>query len=340
MQRRSILVTSTFAYPLAKSNTKIADEVGYFCHFVCRKAACKTNWFRFPAAARLLCLFVLPVLWGCQTTPQGLRSSSGEEDYAAEAAGLHRDDDTFLKIADGFAHSGQIEFFFSFDTLPAGREIAGEYLPEAVREIDRVRRIWGAVSAAGLSAPYTLVMEMTVSRFLSSMALNSRGWTRTDWGVWQHPAEAVTVSFFPERLWVVTGRTGESDTPAGVPDDAVIPDLAGRALNGSDYLAGLLILDGPELEGIPPELAPLELRAFLFGSPDATAGSFVVELIFPDERRARIALVPLRLLASRFIESYGFVLHDDFDILRSGDTIRIHGLSLVKPKGALSVDGY
>jgi hypothetical protein len=295
----------------------------------------------------VLLVAVLPVLWGCQTAPEGLDPLPGG------ASGLHhldREDAAFLTVANVLGRPGDGEFFFSFETWPAGRDIAGEYLPDAVRGIQRIRRIWGGASSLHPSASYTLVMEMTISRFLSSIALNAEGWTRTDWGEWHHPEEAVTVSFRPGRIWVVTAAAEGDDTPGG----AVIPSLAAEGPQvrdpaggdgpGRAVLAGLLVVRDPELEGVPGEFAPREMRAFLYADAGSSAGStdgtFVVELLFPDERRARIALVPIRLRASRFLNSYGFMPRDDFDILRSGDTIHIHGLSLSDPKGAASADSH
>lgn len=304
------------------------------------------------ALLTLVVLAAFVALSGCRTVPEFVDIPTDRYPQ------LTSDDREFLERVDRLGGTGDVgtgedsvgraEVFLSFETWPDGRDVLGPFLDEAAlfsgdvpAVLHRLRRLWGTTSSRAFETdedvsvqPFQLVIQTDTSRFLSSIALNSDGWERIGWGVWRHPDFDITVTFHPGRIWEVH-RNSEgpkaSDSPS-LPsllreslfrDSVLLQDSS--APPGGSTLGGAGIIFSPTMDGVPQELATEELRFAVFDT-----GGVVATLLFPDERRARIALVPLRLKASRLLGDYGFALHDNFAILRDGTVILISGISLTE----------
>ncbi len=255
-------------------------------------------------------------LWGCTTPPKGVAPSEreGGDFFSTE-------DRRFLETVTTLGVGGEGELFFTFDRWAEGRSRLERLVPEASTSMQKVRRLW-----AGISPDRTVVvLHVDASRFLSSIALNSRGWDRIDWGLWRNPRTGTTVSFLPDRLWLVTAGASVS-TREELPRLPVLIDEF--SLEGADReerrpAVGIGYFPVFPIEGIPQQITPHEFRFLIFQNE-----SVVMRLSFRDEFLARIALVPLRLRGAVLAEALGFVIDDDFDILREGSTITMGGVSL------------
>lgn len=269
---------------------------------------------------------------------------------------LSADDRAFLDAADtrfsGLGTTGQEgprgSVFFSFASAPAAREHVREVFPEAGDLLPRINR-----GVAVLSSGYpTLLLETDVSRFSASVALNVDRWTRTDWGRWCAPDGTVSVTFLPGRRWLVTPGCGHGapvppQLPAGFGRETPFPRLpdvpgpTGPGPTAPDQTAARRIgvfaaVDDPDFSGIPERFQPREMRFVLYDDSNAE-----MVLLFPDERAARVALVPIRLRAETVLSSYGFVPGETFDIFRWDARIGIVGVSIEKlafPESVLTAE--
>lgn len=266
------------------------------------------------------------LLFGCVTAPTRDETRSAGEVIAVDGGkvSLSEADRRFLSGVDAYADttaaeafSPRVELFFSFDCWPAARNHVSTVFSESTRVLDRVERgVWW-VGASGS----VLIAEVSVSRFATSIGLNTSGWDRVAWGVWTDPEGSATLRFLPDRRWLVTVGALQGQNPA-VPavtaDNLIFP-------TGTPTEAAVVgRIERPELPTIPERLRPRELRFLV-----SNEGVGTLVLPFDDERRARVALVPLRLRTESVVASYGFRVRDDFDIFRREDEVIVVGVEIV-----------
>ena len=200
--------------------------------------------------------------------------------------------------------------YFSFASWPDARDQVAALFPESAALVPRIDRGF-AVFSSGQQAFF---VETNMSRLAASIALNMERWTRIGWGRWCDPGADIGVTFLPGRRWLVTTGCGD-DAPepphsaGGMRGGNTVVELplftastpATPGNTGSRMVGVFAAVDDPDLAGIPERLQPLEMRFVLYDDGEAE-----MVLTFPDERAARVALVPIRLRAETILTSYGF----------------------------------
>jgi hypothetical protein len=323
VQRRSTSVTTAFASPSQR------------CRPVFRRVL-----------LTLGVVFTAIVVSGCVGAPAptdvaDARATGGAEPW--QCASLSADDRAFLDVAASrFSDARttgatgptgpQVRVYFSFTSWPGAREQVRAVFPETEKLVPRIDR-GVAVFSAGQQ---TFFLETNVSRLVASVALNVEGWTRIGWGRWCDPDTGIGVTFLPDRRWLVTNACGRDEpdlryVPAGIPRGTSFVELplpadskyATPGGTASRRIGVFAVVEDPDLAGIPERLQPLEMRFALYDDRNAE-----MVLTFPDERAARVALVPIRLRAETFLSSYGFVPGERFDIYRSEAWIGVIGVAI------------
>ncbi|MFW6227866.1 MAG: hypothetical protein ACOC2V_00285, partial [Alkalispirochaeta sp.] len=203
---------------------------------------------------------LLGTVFSCATVPS--RVTEEPETVDGGRTGISLEDRTFLETvrilsslntgggeATNAARSDEPgwELFFSFSSWPRGRDVLNELLSERYEhdsERSGVERGIRRVDAGYMTAsPVGEIgwISVDISRFAGSIALNSAGWVRPEWGVWTDPEAGTTVAFLPDRVWELRPHTySDADgagPPPAVPAEA---DTGERAPPEHDSPTGLL----------------------------------------------------------------------------------------------------